>query len=159
MVDGAVALLPEPGAVLADDQPGVGIDVRCPVDPAAVGLERIGAKGEATELIRLPALRVRERAHLVAEPAEVVVDGGADHRVVRLGRRELGIAPVRGELPHQARVIGLTHQGQVSRWQRPDDHLASLPVSSPEYTNSQPSALTTQNSVLSTQYFALSTAA
>src|SRR2546422_11525345 len=87
-----------------------------------IGAElRVGHR-DLEERIRLSALRRDQRARLVAEPAVVVKRGGPHDGIVGLQRLEVAVAPVRRELSHEARMIGLTDEHESPARIFPDDH-------------------------------------
>ena len=126
VLDLAVAALPQAGAVHADDEAGVRIDVGHPVERPLVARELPVGHRDAEEGIRLARLGIRQRPCLVLEPPVVVIRRGAHDRVVRRRRREVGVPPVRGELSDEPGMIGLADERERPGGTLADDHDALL---------------------------------
>src|ERR1041384_1856629 len=114
----------------ADEEGGIQVGTGHPIDAPLVRLELAFLERQSEKAIGGTALRIHQRTGFVGEPSVVVVDRRAHHRFPRLGPSHLAVFPVRRQLPHAARLIGLAdNQRFAPRFATngvPYDHAASL---------------------------------
>jgi len=80
------------------------------------------------EVSRSPLRRVIGRHSVELKPAVVVVSGGADQGFARRGHGEVLVAPARGEIPGQPRVLWLCDQDQAAGATSDEHCVLFLPI-------------------------------
>src|SRR6185436_15986562 len=124
--DRAVAGLPKPGPVLADQKTGVAVDVREHVDRPLIGGKLRGVGGNLLKARTFSGGRIEIRVGLVAQPSSVVVLRGAHHRGVRPRPFERLVPPMRGEQPCELGMVVLRDHHDRAIRLIANDHAALL---------------------------------